>query len=59
MKDRQITTIKVSKQTVKELSKLKIHPRQSYEEVIVKFLEKNKKETEKMKLKNSGSTPSK
>ena len=38
-KVRVITTIKVSKQTVLELSNLKIHPRQSYEEVIVKLLE--------------------
>jgi hypothetical protein len=36
---RQITTIKISKKIVAELSNLKIHPRQSYEEVVVKLLE--------------------
>jgi predicted CopG family antitoxin len=40
MKD--ITTIKISKKIVEELSKIKIHPRQSYEEVIIKLLEKYK-----------------
>jgi len=40
---REITTIKISKQVVEELSKLKIHPRQSYEEVVVKLIESNKK----------------
>ncbi|MEA2036839.1 MAG: hypothetical protein U9O94_04985 [Nanoarchaeota archaeon] len=39
-----ITTIKVSKQTVEELSKLKIHPRQAYEEVVVSLLEIQKKQ---------------
>ncbi len=38
MKD--ITTIKISKKTIKELSQLKIHPRQSYEEVIIDLLKK-------------------
>jgi len=33
-----ITTIKISKEVVEELSELKIHPRQAYEEVIVKLL---------------------
>ncbi len=36
---KEITTIKISKKTVEELSKLKIHPRQAYEEVIVNHLE--------------------
>jgi len=36
---KEITTIKISKELVSELSKLKVHPRQSYEEVIVKALE--------------------
>ncbi len=36
---KEITTIKISKKTVGELLKLKIHPRQAYEEVIVKLLE--------------------
>ncbi len=39
---RLITTIKISKPIVEKLSKLKIHPRQSYEEVIVKLLESYK-----------------
>jgi len=54
MKDkaRVITTIKISKETVKELSKLKIHPRQSYEEVIVKLLENYKKMKDKASEKN-------
>ena len=38
MGKKEITTIKISKNVVEELSKLKIHPRQSYEEVIVKVL---------------------
>jgi|TARA_Y100000310_G_C20661910_1_gene805273 hypothetical protein len=33
------TTIKVSKGIVLDLSKLKIHPRQSNEEVILKLIE--------------------
>lgn len=36
------TTIKISKKTVGELSALKIHPRQSYEEIIVKLLARYK-----------------
>jgi len=39
---KQITTIKLSKDTVKTLNRLKIHPRQSYEEVILKLLKKEK-----------------
>lgn len=39
---RQITTIKLSKKIVEELTLLKIHPRQSYEEVVVKLLENSK-----------------
>ena len=39
---KQITTIKLSKETVKVLNALKIHPRQSYEEVIIKLLKKEK-----------------
>jgi predicted CopG family antitoxin len=35
---KQITTIKISKDTVKALNQLKIHPRQSYEEVIIKLM---------------------
>ncbi len=33
-----ITTIKISKKIVRELSLLKIHPRQAYEEVVVKLI---------------------
>ena len=42
MNKRQITTIKISKETVKALNHLKIHPRQSYEEVIIKLLKRKK-----------------
>jgi len=47
MKFKRVTTMKVSKKTVLELYNLKIHPRQSYEEVIVKLLERYKKENER------------
>lgn len=43
MGKKAITTIKISKDTVNALNKLKIHPRQSYEEVIVELLKKEKK----------------
>ena len=33
------TTILINKETTNKLNKLKIHPRQSYEEVIVRLLE--------------------
>lgn len=39
---KEITTIKISKETVMALTQLKIHPRQSYEEVIVNLLEAKK-----------------
>ena len=42
MTEKKITTIKLSKETVGLLNQLKIHPRQSYEEVIVKLLCKKK-----------------
>ena len=42
----EITTIKLSKRLVEELSKLKIHPRQSYEEVVEKLLKYFKKKNE-------------
>lgn len=42
MKKEEITTIKLSKKTVELLSKLKIHPRQSYEEVIINLMKKRK-----------------
>ena len=34
----EITTVKLSKKTVELLNKLKIHPRQPYEEVILKLI---------------------
>lgn len=37
---REVTTIKLTKGTVKGLSKLKVHPRQSYEEIVLKLLPK-------------------
>ena len=40
---REITTIKLSKSTVDILNNLKIHPRQPYEEVILEFIAKNRK----------------
>lgn len=40
---RDITTIKISKEVAGRLSLLKVHPRQAYEEVIVKLLENYKK----------------
>jgi len=39
---KDITTIKLKKETVELLSKLKIHPRQSYEEVILELVKKRK-----------------
>ena len=47
---KEITTIKISKLVVSELSKLKVHPRQPYEEVIVKLL----KDCRKVELKELG-----
>ncbi len=41
-KKRVITTIKISKDTVNALNQLKIHPRQSYEEVILQLLKEKK-----------------
>jgi len=38
MADRK-TTITLHKSTLKRLAELKVHPRQSYEEVILKLLE--------------------
>jgi len=47
MKKKEVTTIKISKDTIRLLNELKIHPRQSYEEVIVKLLESAKKDSKK------------
>ncbi len=44
-----ITTIKLSKKSVQILSKLKIHPRQAYEEVILKLISKNEEIKNKTK----------
>ncbi len=46
---RKKTTIKLSKSTVELLSKLKIHPRQAYEEVILKFISENEEKREQSK----------
>jgi predicted CopG family antitoxin len=43
MTKKQITTIKLSKETAEALNRLKIHPRQSYEEVVIKLLKTRKK----------------
>ena len=37
------TTIKVSKETVKLINSLKIHPRQANEEIILKLIKEHKK----------------
>jgi predicted CopG family antitoxin len=43
---KEVTTIKISKDLVSRLSSLKVHPRQAYEEVILKLLEFYKKNEE-------------
>ena len=40
---KDITTIKISRKTAEILSRLKIHPRQPYEEVILTLLKENEK----------------
>lgn len=45
----KITTIKLKKSTVEILNKLKIHPRQPYEEVILKMILENEKARKKTK----------
>ena len=47
MDKKDITTIKISKDTAKILNELKIHPRQSYEEVILQLLKKKKEDNKK------------
>ena len=42
---KEITTIKLSKHTADLLNKLKIHPRQPYEEVILKLISESRKST--------------
>ena len=41
--NKEITTIKVSRKTLNKLCKFKVHPRQSYEEVIIELIKSNKK----------------
>ena len=48
----KITTIKLSKETVELLNGLKIHPRQSYEEVVLELL-KNVKSGKKIMTSDS------
>src|SRR3989338_1023742 len=38
---REITTIKLTKDTVGKLNRLKVHPRQPYEEVILRLISQN------------------
>ena len=49
----EITTIKLSKSTVELLSRLKVHPRQPYEEVILKLVSENKDKKNPGKLPQS------
>jgi hypothetical protein len=44
---KEITTIKLSKDTANALNELKIHPRQSYEEVILEMLKLRTKKGDK------------
>ena len=37
----EYTTIKISKEQRKKLDKLKVHPRQSYEEILELLIKKN------------------
>ena len=41
----QITTIKLHKDTADLLNKLKIHPRQSYEEIVLKLVQNENQQT--------------
>ena len=47
MAKKEVTTIKISKATVNALNQLKIHPRQSYEEVILELLKQKKGDKKK------------
>lgn len=38
--NKEITTLRLTKNTVEKLEKLKIHPRQPLEEIIIKLLER-------------------
>lgn len=44
-----ITTVKLSKETAGILNSLKIHPRQPYEEVILKLISENEESRKKSK----------
>ena len=46
---KEITTIKITKNTAKKLNGLKIHPRQPYEEVILKLISENEEARTKAK----------
>lgn len=46
---KEITTVKLSKETVGILNTLKIHPRQPYEEVILKLISENEESRKKSK----------
>ena len=43
MLQKEVTTVKITKETAKLLNQLKIHPRQPYEELILKFVLEHKK----------------
>jgi hypothetical protein len=38
----EITTIRVSKKTKETLDKIKVHPRETYEQVILRLVDKTK-----------------
>jgi len=42
--DNEITTLRISKKTIERLEKLKIHPRQALEEVIINLLGSDKRD---------------
>ena len=44
---KQITTIKLTKKTAGLLNKLKVHPRQAYEEIVLELLKKTIKKRNK------------
>lgn len=46
-----VTTIKLKKSTVELLNKLKVHPRQSYEEVILNSIIRDSKKDDEKKAK--------
>ncbi len=44
----EITTIKLSKRTKKELNRFKVHPREPYEDVIKKLIAEREKHAKKL-----------